>query len=61
MEHLLTVGEFLTRYKVSRSNFYREVQAGRILLRKMGTASRISREDAEAWANALPVGKGAGA
>lgn len=41
--------------------FYREVAAGRIRLRKMGTATRIAREDMEAWMAALPVVSGAAA
>lgn len=56
---LLTVADFLTRYSIGRTSFYREVQAGRIRLRKMGTASRIARADAEAWAKSLPVREGA--
>lgn len=56
---LLTVADFLASYKIGRTSFYREVQAGRIRLRKMGTASRIARTDAEAWAASLPVREGA--
>tara|TARA_R110000765_G_scaffold63531_2_gene123404 strand:+ start:630 stop:818 length:189 start_codon:yes stop_codon:yes gene_type:complete len=51
---LLTVPDFLTRYSISRSEFYRQVNKGSIPLLKMGTASRIRREDAEAWAASLP-------
>ncbi|OAO04004.1 hypothetical protein A8B75_07980 [Sphingomonadales bacterium EhC05] len=52
---LLTVPDFLTRYAISRSEFYRQVNKGNIPLLKMGTASRIRREDAEAWAASLPT------
>lgn len=52
---LMTVADFLARYSVSRSSFYREVAAGRIKLRKFGTASRVARNDAETWAERLPM------
>ena len=55
---LMTVGEFLARYSISRTSFYREVAARRISIRKLGTATRIARTDAEAWANSLPVREG---
>lgn len=46
--------EFETRYKCSHSQLYREVAAGRLIIRKLGRASRISVADAEAWAAGLP-------
>ena len=52
---LMTVGEFCARYSIGRTSFYREVAAGRLRLRKFGTASRIARADAEAWADSLPI------
>jgi excisionase family DNA binding protein len=55
MTELLTVSEFCLRYSIGKTSFYREVAANRIRLRKFGTATRISREDAEAWAASLPV------
>lgn len=55
---LLTVPDFLTQYAISRSEFYRQVNKGNIPLLKMGTASRIRREDAEAWAASLPTYQG---
>ncbi len=55
---LLTVPDFLARYAISRSEFYRQVNKGNIRLLKMGTASRIKREDAEAWAASLPTYQG---
>lgn len=48
-KELLTVEDFLERYSIGRTTFYREVAAGRLRLRKMGSASRVAREDAEAW------------
>lgn len=58
MSELMTVGDFLSRYSISRTEFYRQVNANRIPLRKLGNASRIARADAEAWVAALPVKAG---
>lgn len=55
---LMTVGDFLARYSISRTSFYREVAAKRIAIRKLGTASRVARIDAETWANSLPIRDG---
>lgn len=55
-----TVAEFLRRYVCGRTTFYREVAAGRLTIRKLGTATRIARADADAWAESLPVAKGGG-
>lgn len=52
---LMTLAEFRRRYSISNTQVYREVAAGRLRLRKMGTASRIARADAEEWAKALPI------
>ena len=52
---LMTVRDFCHRYSISRSSLYREIVAGRLAHRKFGTASRIARADAEAWAARLPV------
>jgi predicted DNA-binding transcriptional regulator AlpA len=54
MKRLLRIPEFLELYSISRTAFYREVSAGRLMLTKIGTASRVTMEDAEAWAAALP-------
>ena len=58
LPELMTVADFLTRYSLGRTSFYREVAAGRLTLRKFGTASRVARTDAEAWANSLPTRTG---
>ncbi len=50
-----TVNEFLKSYAISRTEFYRQVNKGKIRLTKLGTASRIARVDAEAWADSLPT------
>lgn len=55
---LMTVAEFLTRYSIGRTTLYREVAAQRLRLRKLGTATRIARSDAEAWAESLPIRTG---
>jgi excisionase family DNA binding protein len=55
---LMTVGDFLARYSIGRTTLYREVAAGRLRLRKLGSATRIARNDAEAWAQRLPVREG---
>lgn len=59
MQEFITVTDFLSRYSISRTEFYRQVNAGRIPLVKLGTASRVTRKDAEAWAASLPVRQGA--
>lgn len=51
---LLTVADFCARYSIGRTSLYREVNAGRLKLRKFGSATRIARTDAEAWAANLP-------
>ncbi len=57
LPNLMTVADFLARYSVSRTSFYREAaKPGSLLkLRKFGAATRIARADAEAWAASLPV------
>ena len=54
-QELLTLTDVCARYSIGRTTLYREVAAGRLKLRKMGTATRIAREDVEAWMAALPV------
>lgn len=51
---LMTVADFCARYSIGRTSLYREVNAGRLKLRKFGSATRIARADAEAWAANLP-------
>lgn len=61
LPELMTLADFRRRYSISNSQLYREVAAQRLRLRKMGTASRIARADAEAWADNLPSRTGAAA
>lgn len=53
MSGFLTVNDFLLRFRISRSTFYREVAAGRISVIKIGTATRIPLDEAERWAASL--------
>lgn len=55
LPELLTMADFCARYSIGKTSAYREVAAGRLKLRKYGTATRIARADAEAWAASLPV------
>ena len=57
-QQLLTVRDVCALYSIGRTTLYREVAAGRLRLRKMGTATRIAREDVEAWVASLPVVEG---
>ena len=55
---LMKVADFCERYSIGKTSLYREAAAGRLKLRKFGAATRIAREDAEAWAASLPVVEG---
>lgn len=55
MQKFLTVSEFCASYKISRTEFYRQVGSGKIKLLKMGRMSRIRIEDANSWAQSLVV------
>jgi len=55
---LMTVADFCGRYSIGKTSLYREAAAGRLTLRKFGAATRIAREDAEAWAANLPIVEG---
>lgn len=61
LPELMTLADFRRRFSISNSQVYREVSAGRLRIRKLGTASRIARDDAEAWAKGLPVMEGGAA
>lgn len=61
LPELLTVTDFCGYYSCGKTSFYREVNAGRLKIRKFGTATRVARTDAEAWANALPTIEGGAA
>ena len=57
-KELLTVPEFCRRYAISRTSLYREVSAGKLKLFKLGSHSRVMRQDADAWVSKLPIFKG---
>lgn len=57
MTQFLTVAEFKERYRLSHSQFYREVAKG-LPIRKIGRATRITLADADAWAASLPTHSG---
>ncbi|GGD93562.1 hypothetical protein GCM10011390_10390 [Aureimonas endophytica] len=50
----MSVDEFCAWASISRAKFYRERNAGRIKLRKIGRKSVVVMSDAVAWLNALP-------
>lgn len=58
LPEMMTVAIFCERYSIGRTSLYREVNAGRLKLRKFGSATRIARTDAEAWAESLPTYRG---
>jgi len=60
LPELLTVADFCNRYSIGKTSFYREVNAGRLKIRKFGTATRIARIDAQAWVESLPLSQGGG-
>lgn len=51
----LTLAQFGERYQLSRSTIYRLANSGAVTIIKFGRSSRISLEEAEAWAAALPT------
>jgi len=50
-----TVDDFCVRNAIGRSTFYKEVRAGRLMLRKIGRKTVVLREDEDAWRQSLPV------
>ena len=54
----LTIKEFCDWSGVSLTKAYEEINAGRLVMRKLGRRSIIRRIDAEQWLSDLPVGKG---
>lgn len=51
----LTIDEYCRAYRISRETAYREIRGGRLLARKLGRKTIILRDDARAWAAALPA------
>lgn len=48
-KELLTPAEFQALYNISHTTFYREVNAKRIAIIKIGRATRITRETGIRW------------
>lgn len=53
IKELYSVNEFCQAYNVSRTDFYRQLQSGRISILKRGRRSFIARETAEKWVASL--------
>jgi hypothetical protein len=50
-----TIFDFCRTYSISRTSAYNEINAGRLKIRKIGRATRVAEEDAEAWFAACAV------
>lgn len=55
MDRYITIKQFCESNNVSRSTAYREHQAGRLPMRKVGRATRIAESDVLAWQQSLIV------
>jgi predicted DNA-binding transcriptional regulator AlpA len=58
MKTFLTIREFLERYPMGRTSFYRLHNSGALPIVKFGRATRIAESDAIDWANSLPKHSG---
>lgn len=47
------IPEFCSLYSVSRSTFYREVEANRLRVLKVGRRTLVAKTDADAWLTSL--------
>jgi hypothetical protein len=50
-----TVEEFAVKNRISRSQVYKEIAAGRLRARKVASRTIITREDGATWRRSLPV------
>lgn len=55
-KELTTVPEFLNRYSISRTAFYREILAGRLEIVKRGRRTLVTRQAADNWVKSLEKG-----
>jgi hypothetical protein len=55
----ISANEFKRRYSISNATFYRQIAAGRLKARKLGTKTLIFAADEAAWRNSLPALKSA--
>jgi hypothetical protein len=51
----MTIAEFCAWARIGRTMAYAEIKAGRLVLRKAGAKSLVTRDAAEAWLRSLPV------
>jgi excisionase family DNA binding protein len=49
LPELMTVQDFLHNFSVGKTTFYREVEAGRLRIVKIGRSTRVTRLDAMDW------------
>jgi hypothetical protein len=49
-----TVESFAAKHAISRAQAYVEIAAGRLIARKVGARTIITREDAARWRRSLP-------
>ena len=61
MSKFMTISEFLDRYPMGRSSFYRLVKEGKLTLTKFGRASRVSESAAVQWERTLTTVTGGNA
>jgi hypothetical protein len=52
------VSEFCKKFIISKTSFYREVNAGRLMLLKRGKRSIVDKAEAERWYTNLPKSLG---
>lgn len=55
-----TVADVLRRVGISRTNFYQEINAGRLKARKIGSKTVVLETDLQAYLEALPPYDGRG-
>ena len=51
----MTIAEFCAWARIGRTMAYAEIKAGRLVLRKAGAKSLVTRDAAETWLRSLPV------
>lgn len=49
-----SIERFAAKHAISRAQTYLEIAAGRLIARKVGSRTIVTREDAAAWRRALP-------
>ena len=52
---VFTVEEFGAWARISRTQIFKEIAAGRLIARRVGSKSLITIDAARAWINALPT------